>query len=231
MSQGCAVSIAYAVRHPERVSHLVLYGGFARGRRKRGSAQEMEQADALITLMRHGWGRENPAFRQIFTSLFIPGGTPEQMKWFNDLQRMTTSPENAVRIRQANDDIDVDRSAAAGSACRRWCCIAATTPWCRSRRAGGSPRASPARDFVALEGHNHLVLEGDPGWSRLLDEIRDVSQDLTPAPTAENRLFLHFVGEFCRDDFAQRSPTSGTMAQCSTASISNPCSSRPSSPR
>ncbi len=78
ISQGCPVSIAYAVRHPERVSRLVLYGGFARGRRIRGSQQEIEQADALITLMRQGWGQENPAFRQIFTSLFMPDATPEE---------------------------------------------------------------------------------------------------------------------------------------------------------
>jgi DNA-binding winged helix-turn-helix (wHTH) protein/pimeloyl-ACP methyl ester carboxylesterase len=104
ISQGCAVSIAYAVRHPQRVSHLVLYGGFARGRRKRGSPEEVEQADALLTLMRQGWGQENPAFRQIFTSLFIPGATAEQGQWFNDLQQKTTSPANAVRIRRAVDD-------------------------------------------------------------------------------------------------------------------------------
>jgi len=107
ISQGCAVSIAYAVRHPQRVSHLVLYGGFARGRRRRGSPEEIEHADALLTLMRQGWGRENPAFRQIFTSLFIPGATAEQGQWFNELQQKTTSPENAVRIRRAVDDIDV----------------------------------------------------------------------------------------------------------------------------
>lgn len=77
ISQGCSVSIAYAVRHPERVSHLVLYGGYARGRYKRGDPDNLEQGEALITLMRQGWGQENPAFRQIFTSLFIPGGTPE----------------------------------------------------------------------------------------------------------------------------------------------------------
>ena len=78
-SQGCAVSIAYAAKHPERVSKLVLYGGFARGRRLRGDPVDIEQADAMITLMRTGWGQENPAFRQVFTSLFVPGGTPEQM--------------------------------------------------------------------------------------------------------------------------------------------------------
>jgi pimeloyl-ACP methyl ester carboxylesterase len=74
ISQSCAVSIAYAVRHPQRVSHLLLYGGFAGGKRKRGSSEEIEQADALPTLMRQGWGwgRENPAFRQIITSRFHP---------------------------------------------------------------------------------------------------------------------------------------------------------------
>ena len=73
----------------------------------RGSSAEVETADATLTLMRLGWGQENPAFRHIFTSLFIPGGTVEQMKWFDDLQRVTTSAENAVRIRGAMDNIDV----------------------------------------------------------------------------------------------------------------------------
>jgi len=107
ISQGCAVSVAYAVRHRERVTRLVLYGGYVRGRRKRRSASDIEQSDALLTLMRHGWGQDNPAFRQIFTSLFIPNGTEAQLKWFNDLQRITASPENAARIRKACDEIDV----------------------------------------------------------------------------------------------------------------------------
>jgi len=171
ISQGCAISIAYAVRHPERVSRLVLYGGFARGRRKRGSPKEIEQADALMTLMREGWGQENPAFRQIFTSLFIPGGTAEQMQWFNDLQRITTSPENAVRIRRSLDDIDVSdllpRIAAPTLVLH--CRNDAMQPFEEGRRlAAGIPGAR----FVALEGRNHLVLEGEPAWSRLLDEIR-----------------------------------------------------------
>jgi pimeloyl-ACP methyl ester carboxylesterase len=80
ISQGCAVSIAYAVRYPERVTRPVLYGGFARGRRMRGSQQEIESSDAIVTLMRQGWGQENPAFRQLFTSLFIPDGTREQKR-------------------------------------------------------------------------------------------------------------------------------------------------------
>jgi pimeloyl-ACP methyl ester carboxylesterase len=84
ISQGCAISIAYAVRHPERVTHLILLGGFALGPEKRAQSEaEKEQAAAMLTLMRLGWGQENPAFRQLFTSRFIPGATKEQADWFN----------------------------------------------------------------------------------------------------------------------------------------------------
>ena len=170
MSQGCAVSVAYAVRHPERVSHLVLYGGYARGKRRRGSSLDLEQSDALLTLMRQGWGRENPAFRQIFTSLFIPGGTAEQMQWFNDLQRITTSPENAVRIRQAVDDIDVSEllPQVKAPALVLHCRNDAVHPFDEGRRlAAGIPGAR----FVALEGSNHVILESDPAWHRFVEEI------------------------------------------------------------
>jgi pimeloyl-ACP methyl ester carboxylesterase/DNA-binding winged helix-turn-helix (wHTH) protein len=170
MSQGCAVSIAYAVRHPERVRHLVLYGGFARGKRRRGSSRDIEQSDALLTLMRQGWGQENPAFRQIFTSLFFPGGTAEQMQWFNDLQRITTSPENAVRIRQAVDDIDVSEllPQVKAPALVLHCRNDAVHPFDEGRRlAAGIPGAR----FVALEGSNHVILESDPAWPRFIEEI------------------------------------------------------------
>ena len=100
ISQGCAVSVAYAVRHPERVSHLILYGGYAVGSTKRArTAAEKEEEAAILTLMRVGWGKENPAFRQLFTSQFMPGATKEQANWFNELQRITVSPEVAVRER------------------------------------------------------------------------------------------------------------------------------------
>ena len=77
MSQGCAISVAFAVQHPERVSHLVLYGGFARGAYRRAkNEQELQKAKALATLIRTGWGEETPVFRQLFSSLFMPGATP-----------------------------------------------------------------------------------------------------------------------------------------------------------
>lgn len=170
ISQGCAVSIAYAVRHPDRVSQLVLYGGYARGRRRRGQQGEVDQADALLTLMRQGWGQENPAFRQIFTSLFIPDATAEQAHWFNDLQRMTTSPENAVRIRRTLDEIDVVgllpdvRVPTLVLHCRN----DAVQPFEEGRRMAAGISGSR---FVALEGSNHLILEHEPAWARLLDEV------------------------------------------------------------
>jgi len=176
ISQGCAVSIAYAIRHPERVSHLVLYGGYARGRRMRGSTEEIETADATLTLMRLGWGQENPAFRHIFTSLFIPGGTVEQMKWFDDLQRVTTSAENAVRIRGAMNNIDVsdllERVTVPTLVVH--CHGDAVVPFEEGRLMAAG--ISGAR-FVALEGCNHLVLPGERASGQFLDAIRSFLKD------------------------------------------------------
>lgn len=176
ISQGCAVSIAYAVRHPERVSHLVLYGGYSRGRRMRGSSAEVETADATLTLMRLGWGQENPAFRHIFTSLFIPGGTVEQMKWFDDLQRVTTSAENAVRIRSAMNNIDISEllKQVTVPTLVMHCHDDAVVPFEEGRMMAA--HISGAR-FVALEGFNHLILPGEPALGRFLDAIRAFLKD------------------------------------------------------
>ena len=123
-----------------------------------------------MTLIRQGWGQENPAFRQIFTSQFIPGATTEQTQWFNDLQRITTSPENAVRIRRAIDEIDVGallpevRVPTLVLHCRN----DAVQPFEEGRRMAAS--IAGAR-FVALEGRNHLMLEHEPAWQRFLHEV------------------------------------------------------------
>lgn len=169
-SQGCAFAIAYAVKYPHRVDKLVLYGGFARGRRLRGSEVDVEQAEAMLTLMRTGWGEDNPAFRQVFTSLFVPGGTPEQMAWFNELQRKTTSPDNAVRLRLVSDWMDVVallpqvRTPTMVLHCRD----DAIQPFDEGRfLAAGIPGAR----FVGLDGRNHLILEDDPGWPRFQEEV------------------------------------------------------------
>lgn len=169
-SQGCAVSIAYAARHPERVEKLVLYGGFARGRYLRGTAEEIARAEAMLTLMRTGWGQENPAFRQTFTSLFIPGATQEQMNWFNEMQRKSASPENAIKLRSISDRLDVREylGQVTAPALVLHCHEDAVQPFEEGRiLAAGMPNAR----FVALEGRNHLILETDPAWPVFQKEV------------------------------------------------------------
>jgi pimeloyl-ACP methyl ester carboxylesterase len=112
ISHGGPLAVAYAALHPERVSDLVLYGTHARGRLMRdASATEHEQAELMFSLIRMSWGRDDPVFRRLFTTLFIPGATDEQMRWFDDLQRVTTHPEMAVRLRRARYYDEVTREA------------------------------------------------------------------------------------------------------------------------
>ena len=171
ISQGSAISVAYAVRHPERVSRLVLYGGYARGRRKRGSKVAAEQAEAFITLIRHGWGQDNPSFRQLFTSAFMPEATPDQMNWFNELQKISTSPEVAARIRSANEDLEISDLLPQVQVptlvlhCRE----DGVVPFDEGRRMAAM---IPNARFVPLEGRNHLMLEDEPAWPRFLSEVR-----------------------------------------------------------
>jgi class 3 adenylate cyclase/pimeloyl-ACP methyl ester carboxylesterase len=172
ISQGCAVSIAYAVRHPEKVSHLILYGGYAVGRNKRsGSAVEQEEEAAMLTLMRVGWGKENPAFRQLFTSHFIPGGTKEQADWFNELQRITVSGHMAARISTAVGEIDVTTLLPQVSVPTLVLHARddARVPFEAGRRmAAGIPGAR----FAALPGRNHLFLETEPAFREFLEKTR-----------------------------------------------------------
>jgi len=177
ISQGCAVAIAYAARHPERVTQLILFGGYAVGWAKRAqSAAEKEQAAAMLTLVRLGWGQENPAFRQLFTSQFIPGGTKEQTDWFNELQRISTSPEDAARNLIANGDTDV-RSLLPQITAPTLVMHArddARVPFDQGRRlAAGIPGAR----FVSLPSGNHLILEDEPAFPRFLQEIRAFISD------------------------------------------------------
>ena len=170
ISQGAAVAIAYAVRHPDRVSKLILYGGYAQGRNKRGSAAEVEMAQAFLTIMRHGWGDEHSAFMKAFSSVFFPNGSPQQIKWLVDLQRVTTSPENAVRIRNACDDIDVTELLPK---------VQVPTLVLHCRHDNVAPleqgrllaTSIPHAKFVTLESDNHAVLSDEPAWPRLIGEI------------------------------------------------------------
>ncbi len=172
ISQGCAVSIAYAVRHPERVSHLILYGGYAAGWNTGGhGAAAKEAGQALMTLARLGWGKPDAAFRQIFTSQFMPDATKEQADWWNELQRKATSPECAVRHLKAMGDVDVTELLGRVTAPTLVMHVRgdARVPFEAGRRmTAGIPGAR----FVALEGRNHLFQENEPAAQRFFEELR-----------------------------------------------------------
>src|SRR5712691_1078106 len=107
-SQGGPIAVAYAVRHPERVTKLALHGTYARGRLVRASTpRDLEEAETYVHLARVGWGSESPAFRQVFSMLFLPDAAPEQWRWFNDLSRVSTNGEMAARILNMLQRIDI----------------------------------------------------------------------------------------------------------------------------
>ena len=170
-SKGGPTAMAYAARHPQRVSHLVLYGAFAQGWRVRGSADEIAQREAIVTLTRQGWAQDNPAFRQILTSLLLPDATLEEMGWFNDLQRVSASAENAARLQL---------STGAANVLDLLPRIAAPTLvlHCRGDVAmpieQGQLIASriPGARFVPLESRNHVLLPRDPAWGAFVREVR-----------------------------------------------------------
>jgi len=184
ISQGASVSIAYAAKHPDRVSHLILYGGYARGRFNRGlSSEQRAEAETLINVIRTGWGKENPAFRQLFSTLLMPGGTDEQKKWLNELARISATPENAATMERAFYQIDVSEYAkeittptlvlhARGDAC---------IPFEEGRHLAS---LIPEARFIPLESKNHILLEQEPAWDRFLAELRSfigISKDKTPS--------------------------------------------------
>src|SRR5882757_9268137 len=172
ISQGCAVSIAYAVRHPERVSHLILFGGFAVGWKKRARTEaEKAAGDAMLTLMRLGWGQENPAFRQMFTSQFIPDANKEQADWFNELQRISSSPADAARNLLANGEVDVSSllSQVKVPTLVMHARHDARVPFESGRRLAAG---IPGSRFVPLESRNHIMLEGEPALARFVEELR-----------------------------------------------------------
>jgi DNA-binding winged helix-turn-helix (wHTH) protein/pimeloyl-ACP methyl ester carboxylesterase len=171
ISQGGAVAAAYAARHPARVSHLVLYGSFPLGRRQRArNEDELREADVMLQLLRSGWGRDESPFGRMFAAQFMPEGSLEQWASFVELQRRTTSSENAFGLMSVSAGIDVTEVA----------------PLVRAPtliiHAGGDqvvPREQgelfaaliPGARFVALDSDNHILLADEPAWPHFLSEI------------------------------------------------------------
>jgi pimeloyl-ACP methyl ester carboxylesterase/DNA-binding CsgD family transcriptional regulator len=171
ISQGASIAIAYAVRHPERVSHLVIHGGYARGwLRREITPHQRKEALMMVELAELGWGKENPAFRQFFTTQFIPGGTAEQHRWFNELERVSTSPANAAQFVRVFNEIDVT-ALAPQIACPALVLHAdgdARVPFDEGRLLAGL--IADAR-FVPLASRNHILLEHEPAWLRWCEEV------------------------------------------------------------
>jgi len=170
--QGGPIAIEYAARHPERVSHLVLYGTFARGRLRRGQPEQAEKARVLLDLTRLGWGEENHAFLQVWASSFQPGGTLEHFRSWSDQHRAATTPETAARLMGISWNVDVQ-----GAARQIRCPVLVVHP---ERDAvvpieEGRYLASliPDSRFVQLDSRNHLLLAEEPAWSHLFTEVRN----------------------------------------------------------
>jgi len=171
MSAGGPISIAYTVRHPEKVSHLILYGAYARGWARIGLPQDkLEGMQALTKLIEIGWGKDNPAYRQIFTTMFVPEATTEYMRSFNDLQRMSTSPEIAAKYWVEIGNIDVLDLLPKVKV--PTLVLHARNDKIVTFEAGRQVAALiPGARFVPLETKNHILLENEPAWLRFLTEI------------------------------------------------------------
>jgi pimeloyl-ACP methyl ester carboxylesterase len=169
ISQGCAFSIRYAVENPERVTCLVLLGGYLRGRLKRPDPEQRNLYEALTMTIRDGWGSPNPVFRHFFTSNFIPDAPPEIAESFDELQRIATSPENAMRLWEMNAQVEATELAKQVS-------VPTLVLHCKGDRV--SPldegrymaRLIPGASFVELPGNNHALLAGTPAFDRFFEE-------------------------------------------------------------
>jgi pimeloyl-ACP methyl ester carboxylesterase len=170
LSQGCAVSVEFAARYPEKISKLILYGGYVKGWNRSGIPTLAQQTEAMITLVGIGWGTDNPAFRQMFTSMFMPDAPRENQDWFNELQRVTTTPKNAVKLLRATGEVDItDRLADVRAPTLVLHAVKDTRISFNSGRelAAGIPGAR----FVSLNSRNHILPQDDPAWPVLLAEI------------------------------------------------------------
>jgi pimeloyl-ACP methyl ester carboxylesterase len=186
LAGGSPTAIEYAVRYPERVTHLVLYGAFARGRYKRG-ADEAEQPRLLIDLMRVGWGGTVPAFRQVFSSIFIPSGSEEQKRWYDDMQQASSTGAMAARLWESSAEIDISDTV------RR---VTKPALILHARHDRGVPYEEgrrlasllPDARLVTLDSDNHILQEGEPAWEEFLSQVRAFLGDDAAAPAAAGDL-------------------------------------------
>jgi pimeloyl-ACP methyl ester carboxylesterase/DNA-binding CsgD family transcriptional regulator len=170
ISQGAATCVKYAVRHPERVAGMIFYGGYCRGSFRRNDRQAEDAFRAMADLARVQWGSDNPTFRQVFTSRFIPGGTPQQLQWWNDLCLKTTRGEIFAQLLAARGNVDVEAELAS---------LLMPTLVMHARNDAVCPVAEgrllaagiPGAEFIELDSRNHVLLEHEPAWARFKDAV------------------------------------------------------------
>ena len=186
ISHGAAVCIAYSVRHPEQVARMVLCGGFARGALRRGDEEARRMQRAIIDLA-DLWGSDNPAFRQVFTSRFIPEGTEEQLHWFNDLCRKTTSPDRAGRLLRTRAETDVTDLL---KEVRTPTLVIHASNDAIAPLSEGRCLASdiPGAQFVELDSRNHVLLEHEPAWARFREAVLEFTNRSTRRAAAFDTL-------------------------------------------
>ena len=211
ISQGAATCIHYAIRHPERVARLILYGGYVHGAHKRGTPATQAAFRAMVELSRVAWAKDNPTFRQVFTSRFIPGGTHEQLEWFNDLCLKTTSGEVAAALLAARGDMDIEASLAR---------VRTPTLVLHARNDEVVPidegrllaTGISGAEFVEIDSKNHILLEQEQAWQRFCEAVlaflqhQDVAPDsVFAALSARERQVLALMADgLSNTDIAER---------------------------
>ena len=211
ISQGAAVAIAYAVRNPERVRRLVICNGYAEGWAVRADPAEVASRKAMITLTEVGWGSDNPAYRQVFTSRYVPGANQQQMDWFNDMQRKSASPKNAARLQEVLGELNVR------DLLRQ---VRTPTLILHSRGDEAVPFSQgelmaaeiPEARFVPMDGSNHILLDDEPAWATFTAAVRAfLGEGETAAPAV--------IRKPARDEIRSCKAKDGAMlafAECGT---------------
>ena len=180
ISQGAAACIRYAIRRPERVARMILYGAYARGALRRGTPATEMAYRAMVDLAQVAWGKDNPTFRQVFTSRFIPGGTQEQLQWFNDLCLKTTTGEIAARLFEARASLDI--TASLGEVRTPTLVLHGRNDEVVSIAEGRLLASSiPGAEFIELDSCNHVLLEHEPAWPRFQEAVLAFIQGDEPA--------------------------------------------------
>jgi pimeloyl-ACP methyl ester carboxylesterase len=168
-SGGAMIGTAYASLYPERVSHLVILGGFIRGPRASGDPEAVAHADAMDAAIRAGWGRSDSLFRQLFTRMLVPNGTPEQHRLLDQAQLDASSPHNAARFHKLIADTDLTERAATIRA--ETLIFHGTREAVPFKEGQYAAARIPNARLVPLPTENHLLLENEPAWSMLLEEL------------------------------------------------------------